>query len=144
MHSEIELAPTDLMSKAIASRLRTIRRSKGFSQSKLARTVGMTETTIQRAEAAKGIPEWRTLGQFAEALGVSLWDLIPSEDEAGPLAAETDERLAKYAELRGWDSNPQPTGYGSMSGPHPMTPTTSTRPKGGHPGADGSSRRRAA
>jgi transcriptional regulator with XRE-family HTH domain len=58
--------------------LRRIREERGLSQRALADRAGVVKSTIYEAEAGRRIPRIQTLEKLADALGVSIVDLLPS------------------------------------------------------------------
>jgi DNA-binding XRE family transcriptional regulator len=60
----------------IGSRIRKLRETKGFTQAELAGAVGMMRSNISRIEAAKHRPTLETIERLAQALKVSVADLI--------------------------------------------------------------------
>ena len=60
----------------IGSRIRRLREAKGFTQEELADSVGMMRSNISRIEAAKHRPTLETLEKIAQALDVSVADLV--------------------------------------------------------------------
>ena len=63
-------------SRDIGSRIRKLRETKGFTQEELAGAVGMMRSNISRIEAAKHRPTLETLEKIAQALNISVADLI--------------------------------------------------------------------
>jgi transcriptional regulator with XRE-family HTH domain len=57
--------------------LRQIREERGLSQRELAARAGVVKSTIYEAEAGRHIPRIQTLEKLADALGVSIVDLLP-------------------------------------------------------------------
>jgi transcriptional regulator with XRE-family HTH domain len=76
-------------------RIRQLRTERGFSQAKLAVMAGMDPATLNRLEQSKGNPNLRTLERVAEALGVSVAELL--EDGApkaqAPLFLELPDQV---------------------------------------------------
>jgi transcriptional regulator with XRE-family HTH domain len=62
-------------------KLRRIREQRGLSQQQLADRAGVVKSTIYEAEAGRHIPRIQTLEKLADALGVSIVDLLPSRKE---------------------------------------------------------------
>jgi transcriptional regulator with XRE-family HTH domain len=60
-----------------ASRMRSIRRQRGFSLDTLARITGLAVCTVYRTETARTDPSQRTRELIAEALEVHPDDLFP-------------------------------------------------------------------
>ncbi len=81
-------------------RIRELRNLKGVSQARLAITAGMDPATLNRLEQGKGNPNIKTLEKLAEALSVSVSELL--EEEApkaqAPLSPETQQRRSTSAE----------------------------------------------
>jgi len=61
--------------------LRRIREKRGLSQRALADRAGVVKSTIYEAEVGRHIPRIQTLEKLADALGVSIVDLLPSRKE---------------------------------------------------------------
>jgi transcriptional regulator with XRE-family HTH domain len=57
--------------------LRRIREERGLSQRALADRAGVVKSTIYEAEAGRHIPRIQTLEKLADALGVSIVELLP-------------------------------------------------------------------
>jgi transcriptional regulator with XRE-family HTH domain len=105
-------------------RIRQLRTERGLSQAKLAVMAGMDPATFNRLEQGKGNPNLRTLERVADALGVSIAELLeseapkapgparrPAEHEAAP-AGPSDGWAEAYAAvgrelLRGWEKRDQ-------------------------------------
>lgn len=61
----------------ISENIKKIRKKKGLSQDKLAKLADVTHTTLVKLEAgANDNPTIKTLNKIADALGVSLDDLV--------------------------------------------------------------------
>lgn len=60
-------------------RLRTARETAGWSQARLAAETGCATRTVMRAELGQSDPSLATVQAWAEALGVSVADLLDSE-----------------------------------------------------------------
>jgi DNA-binding XRE family transcriptional regulator len=100
----------------VGTRLRDLRSGfaggKGLSQEELARKVGVTANTISRWETATYHPDLDDLEKLARALGVSILDLLPTDDvkpqdqlkallrAAQGLSKEDIVELQRYAEYR--------------------------------------------
>jgi transcriptional regulator with XRE-family HTH domain len=78
--------------REIGRRVRAVRRARGWSQSRLAREVEMTEQTIYRVEAGRVWPDTATLERLAAALGCSPLVLLP------PSPRSLDRVLAEIKE----------------------------------------------
>ncbi len=64
---------------AFPQRLRTLRRSRGWSCQELATKAGVTPQFLRRVEAGQHVPTLRVVLQLATALGVSLEGLVYAE-----------------------------------------------------------------
>lgn len=65
------------------TRLRAIRRERGLSLQSLAERSGHSYDTLIRAELGKSDPRANTLADFANALGVDIFDLFESIPAGG-------------------------------------------------------------
>jgi adenylate cyclase len=74
------------------SRLRELRKLRGFSQEEMARRAGVDERTIRRAERGETVPHGETVRIFATTLGVALEDLF-IRAESAPVDADTPQAL---------------------------------------------------
>lgn len=77
----------------IAKRIEERRRHLNFSQSELARKVGVTPQAVQKWEKAKTVPRGYTLQKLADALGVSpaFIQFGITEASTGPLTVEDEK-----------------------------------------------------
>ena len=67
--------------KSDASKLRTVRRERGVSQTALAAAVGVDQTTISDLECGKNRnPSWFLVKGIADFLGVRPEDLFPKPE----------------------------------------------------------------
>ncbi len=60
-------------------RIRELRKRKGVSQARLAITAGMDPATLNRLEQGKGNPNIKTMEKIAEALSISVSELLEGE-----------------------------------------------------------------
>lgn len=65
--------------RSLGLKIRTLRETKGLTQLDLAATLNKEQQTIQRIEAGKTNPTFLTLKGLADALGVSLCDIISEQ-----------------------------------------------------------------
>lgn len=65
----------------VGQRIKSMRLARGFSQEKLAFAAGMQESYVGQIERGKKTVGLRNLVRFADALGCSIQDLLPSEAE---------------------------------------------------------------
>lgn len=72
----------DKLATTISNRIREFRQSRGMTQEDLAGAAEKSRVTIYKLEAGRSKPSLATLGILAQALGVSLADLL-REDETG-------------------------------------------------------------
>lgn len=59
--------------------IRTLREQRGLTQEKLAQQIGVSSKTISKWETAKGLPDVSLLQPLAQALGISLIELMNGE-----------------------------------------------------------------
>ena len=59
--------------------IRTLREQRGMTQEKLAQQIGVSSKTISKWETAKGLPDVSLLQPLAQALGISLIELMNGE-----------------------------------------------------------------
>jgi transcriptional regulator with XRE-family HTH domain len=59
-----------IVAQLLGTKLKGYRLKRGFSQERLARKSG------------EGFPEWETIEKMADALGVTIWDLLPTKSDA--------------------------------------------------------------
>lgn len=78
------------------------RRELGLKQQELAQKLNVTDKAVSRWENGRGFPDINTLEPLAEALGVSVVELMKSERLEEPLTPETaDTALADTIEMAG-------------------------------------------
>jgi len=89
----------------IGERLRTLRQQKGLSQGDLERACGLLRCYISRVEHGHTSPSLETLGRFAAALGMPLYQLF-YEREDPPATSHLSPRpaLRKDAETPGGEN----------------------------------------
>ena len=63
----------------LGDNVRRHRLSRRLSQEKLAQRLPVSRDTIRAIETGKSWPQAATLISLTEALGVSLWDVVPSK-----------------------------------------------------------------
>ena len=68
------------------ARLARVRERQGFTQSSLARAVGLSQSAVSQIEAGSRNPSYTTIRELAEAMGVSPAELV--EGEIAPDSAE--------------------------------------------------------
>jgi transcriptional regulator with XRE-family HTH domain len=71
-----------IVAQLLGTKLKGYRLKRGFSQERLARKMGMSREAIRLAESGEGFPEWETIEKMADALGVTIWDLLPTKSDA--------------------------------------------------------------
>ena len=59
--------------------IRTLREQRGLTQEKLAQQIGVSSKTISKWETAKGLPDITLLQPLAQALGISVIELMNGE-----------------------------------------------------------------
>lgn len=62
-----------------AAAIKTLRKKKGLTQSALGDKLGVSDKTVSKWECAKGLPDICLLEPLAEALGVSVVELMNGE-----------------------------------------------------------------
>ena len=80
----------------IASRLKKIRTSKGYSVYKLSQISGVSETHIRDLERGDRNPSLDTIDRIAKTLGISLSELLNENEEISYLTAKEKELLECY------------------------------------------------
>ena len=76
------------MNYITGSTIRTLREKKGITQRQLADILSVSDKTISKWETDKGLPDIGIVGELAEALGVSIaelltGDVVTNENRAG-------------------------------------------------------------
>ncbi|MBP3893825.1 MAG: helix-turn-helix domain-containing protein [Atopobiaceae bacterium] len=66
------------------SAIRTLRRRASLTQEELARLLEVNQSAISQWETGRTLPDLEKLPKLAEALGVCIQDLFPSEDDPSP------------------------------------------------------------
>ena len=61
------------------STIRQLREGRGLTQAELAETIGVSSKTISKWETAKGLPDITLLQPLAQALGISVIELMNGE-----------------------------------------------------------------
>lgn len=72
----------------IADQIRALRKSKGFSQETLAENARINLRTLQRIETGNVEPRGETLRMLAQALGVTIEELLPIQAPVSPTMEE--------------------------------------------------------
>lgn len=71
-------------------RLKTLRKERGWTAEVLAAKAGSSKSYISEIENGKKFPSGRLLKRFADELGVSVYDLIDSDDLADEIRAHIE------------------------------------------------------
>lgn len=71
-------------------RLKTLRKERGWTAEVLAEKAGSSKSYISEIENGKKFPSGRLLKRFAEELGVSVFELIDSDDLAAEIRAHIE------------------------------------------------------
>ena len=84
------------------NRMREIRKEQHLTMKELGSKVGMSESTISLYETGKHEPDLKTLNRIADALGVSVDELLgrAPADEADEDVWELRERYRRDPEIR--------------------------------------------
>ncbi len=85
--------------KIIGGRVRSLRRSKGWSMEELSERAQVQFSTVSRIERGLQEPSISTLEKLAATLGVSLVALIPNDDGRRASAAELRGVMERLAEM---------------------------------------------
>jgi putative transcriptional regulator len=84
------------MDSAFGYKLRAARQQQGLSQSALARKAGLTEKTVLRIESGTSLPRMHTAYLLAQAVGISLGELVDEPHRSSdPLASTAAPALRK-------------------------------------------------
>ena len=62
-----------------ATAIKTLREKKGLTQAELAQQIGVSDKTVSKWETAKGLPDISLISSLAEALGVSVIELMSGD-----------------------------------------------------------------
>jgi transcriptional regulator with XRE-family HTH domain len=85
--------------KLFAGRLRTVRHSRGLTQTELARQAHVTPSYIGRLESGGAAPGIDLVERLATALGTTSHDLLPVTDESDPLPIMKDQARKLFETL---------------------------------------------
>lgn len=88
------------MKKSIGKALQLIRTEKGLSQGDIEKRTGLLRSYLSRVENGHTIPSLETLGKIAEALQVSIADLLESPEEKATKATPV---LSDRQQIRFWN-----------------------------------------
>lgn len=84
------------ISRDVLKRIREIRKKKGISSDKLGEMIGMSGAAIRNIEAGRRKIKVETLEKIAQALGVSVAELLEEHDEKKPPSLEKIARRVKF------------------------------------------------
>ncbi|MNF76916.1 transcriptional repressor DicA [compost metagenome] len=87
----------DTIRHLMATRLKHLRKSKGFKQAELAEVMGCEINTISRYETGANTPSIDQLLRLAEALGVSPMEILPPPNPTVQRVLELRQDLAEKA-----------------------------------------------
>jgi transcriptional regulator with XRE-family HTH domain len=90
------MSPSSNPTGRFGTTLRTIRETKGLTQSELAERSGLQPSAVSHFEAGRRSPSFDNLRALADALGVST-DYLLGRDAAPGLAGPTAEKLFRHA-----------------------------------------------
>lgn len=82
----------------VGTRLRDLRQNARLSQAELAKRAGVTTNTIGRIERDETPPRWSTMGKVAQALGVTIHDLLEEPQDSREMAEQLVSLLARQDE----------------------------------------------
>jgi transcriptional regulator with XRE-family HTH domain len=80
------------------ARLAKVREDAGFTQSSLARAVGLSQSAISQIEAGERNPSYETIRQLAGAM-----NLTPAYLVGGEVEGLSEEEIAFFRQYRGLD-----------------------------------------
>jgi len=69
------------LSAIVASRIRTLRNSRGWSQTRLASQINIHPTYISRIESCQKLPTLNIVASIADAFGVKYYELFVDSSE---------------------------------------------------------------
>lgn len=96
----------------IGENLKRIRKIKGLTQDNLSELTKISITSIQRYESGKRQPTIESIDKFAEALGVSVFELLDNKYDKAEYELEKGlnnhdnlslEKLERYYEQKKWE-----------------------------------------
>lgn len=96
----------------IGENLKRIRKIKGLTQDNLSELTKISITSIQRYESGKRQPTIESIDKFAEALGVSVFELLDNKYDKAEYELEEVlnnhdnlllEKLKRYYEQKKWE-----------------------------------------
>lgn len=79
--------------------LATLRKAKGWTQEKLAEQIHVSNKTISKWETGVGLPDIRMLEPLAEALGVTVLELIKSKETKEMNTDEIEDTISDVIEI---------------------------------------------
>lgn len=82
----------------LGTRLRKFRKLKDWTQKELGQRAGVDWKNISSYESGRLVPSDRTLARFAEALGITVNDLVAEEPTQPVLAIDDHEMLRLFRE----------------------------------------------
>ncbi|MFJ4858598.1 helix-turn-helix domain-containing protein [Streptomyces sp. NPDC088730] len=106
---------------ALALALRETRAAKGLTQAQTATAIGVSTSTVQRAESGRSAPEWHIVSAYATQLDLnqdrakSLWSSITAPDKRRTLTPAPAVRLLKNEDdfvdalKRAWEEAGKPS-----------------------------------
>ena len=100
----------------IGGRIRTHREAAGVTLADLARRLVTHPSNIQRWEQGRVSPNWKSLTRIAEALEVTVEDLV-AESPVDAMSGPPQVRLGASASLESHDESPQAALYSLSAGP---------------------------
>ena len=85
------------LNQLVGARIRTLRKLRGYTQERLAESIGKTVETISNIERCKKLPGLATLNDLGKALDVPLSELI--EGDTKKTTPKREALLTKAREL---------------------------------------------
>lgn len=68
----------------VSSKIRDIRKRRGFSQSDMAKKLGISQRAYSKIELNETQLNWKKLNQIAAILNIGVWELVDTKKEYNP------------------------------------------------------------
>ncbi len=96
------------LQKAFGSRVKTLRKQKGWTQKELAAKADVRSAQLNKYEGGLHSPPFETLLKLAEALDTSI-DYLVAGDESEEIPLHSQRLLERFRELQDFDADDQDT-----------------------------------
>jgi transcriptional regulator with XRE-family HTH domain len=94
--------------KRLGSRVKTLRKQRGWSQRELARRIGVVFSQINKYEGGFNVPPVEKLAELAEVLDTSI-DFLVTGDETEARPIHNKRLLDRFRALEGFEADDQET-----------------------------------